>query len=124
LLIEHDTGHPDTYKAAIQAAVAKAVPAVTALIAFIPLIGAALATVAGPILQAAAPAIGAEINSLADFGDDVIGEATLALSAKEMVVLAARTPNSNFKNIGFKRETNLISGLGASYKVYFSLVPA
>jgi hypothetical protein len=124
VLIEHDTGHPDTYKAEIQAAVAKAVPVVTAVLAFIPFVGPVLAAVAGPILQVAAPVIGAEINRLADFGDDLIGQTTVALSAKEMVVLAARTPNSNFRNIGFKRETELISGLGASYKVYFGLVPA
>ncbi|MEJ7595481.1 MAG: hypothetical protein WKF77_28530 [Planctomycetaceae bacterium] len=57
-------------------------------------------------------------------GDDRIGETTLAISAKQMVVLAARTPNSEIKGIGFKLETPFLSGGGASYKVYFGLVPA
>jgi hypothetical protein len=41
-----------------------------------------------------------------------------------MVLLAARTNNSTFKGIGFKAETPLIAGDGASYKIYFGIIPA
>ena len=51
------------------------------------------------------------------------GSAVNTVSARQMVVLAARTGNSDFKGIGFKIETPLISGSGASYKLYFGLVP-
>lgn len=124
LLMENDQGDPDKYKAAMQSAVGVAATGVTALIAIIPLVGPVFATVAGPLLASVVPTIGAELNRLLDLGDDRIDETTLAVTAKQMVVLAARTPNSNFKNIGFKLETPLLSGDGASYKVYFGLVPA
>jgi hypothetical protein len=48
----------------------------------------------------------------------------VALSSKQMVVLAARTENSTFRGVGFKAETPLFDAEGASYKAYFGLVPA
>lgn len=83
-----------------------------------------LSSVAGPLLAAVAPTVGEELNNLLDMKDDKVGEATLAVSAKEMVVLAARTVNSWELGVGFKLVTPLISGAGASYKVYFGIVPA
>jgi hypothetical protein len=70
------------------------------------------------------PSIGGAISDLFDWGDDRIGGSNLTVSAKQMVLLAARTGNTNFWGIGYKLETGLISGLGASYKVYFGIVPA
>jgi hypothetical protein len=124
LLMEHDEDDPDKYKAAMQSAVGAAFTGVTALLAVVPILGPVLAGVAAPLFAAVTPTVGAELNRLLDMGDDKIGEATLAVSARQMVLLAARTPNSNFKNIGFKLETPLMSGDGASYKAYFGLVPA
>jgi hypothetical protein len=59
-----------------------------------------------------------------DWGDDRIGSATITLTARDMVLLAARTQNRDFNGIGFKVETPLIAGSGASYKAYYGLVPA
>ena len=64
------------------------------------------------------------VYSDVDGGDDRIGSGTTTLSARQMVLLAARTGNSNFNGIGFKAESPLISGSGASYKAYYGLVPA
>jgi hypothetical protein len=124
LLMEHDEEDPDKYKAAMQSAVGAAFTGVTALVAIIPVVGPVIATVAGPLLSAVTPTIATALNRALDLGDDKIGSATLALSAKQMVVLAARTGNSEEKNIGFKLVTPLLTGDGASYKVYFGLVPA
>lgn len=41
-----------------------------------------------------------------------------------MVVMATRTENRDFNGVGFKLESGLISGDGASYKAYFSVIPA
>jgi hypothetical protein len=124
LLMEHDEGDPNAYKSEMGKAVAAGFTGVGALIALIPAVGPVLAGVAAPIFGAVAPKVTDWLNQLAHFGDDKLGEATLAISAKQMVLLAARTPNSDFDGIGFKLETPLLSGDGASYKAYFGLVPA
>jgi hypothetical protein len=124
LLMEHDDGDPDKYKAAMQSAVGAAFTGITALIALIPVVGPIISTVAAPLLSVVAPAVGTELNRLLDTDDDKIGEATIALTAKQMVVLAARTANSVERAVGFKVVTPLLNGLGASYKVYFGIVPA
>lgn len=128
LMMEHDADDPDTYKAVMLSAVTAAFGGATALIAIIPAVGPFLAGPAGLLFAKIAPNVAAELNSifvsLLDLNDDRLGEATLAISAKQMVVLAARTPNSNFYDIGYKLETSLLSGDGASYRAYFGLVPA
>jgi len=70
------------------------------------------------------PDLADAINDALDTGDDKIGSANVVLTGRQMVLLAARTQNSNHYGIGFKAETPLISGGGASYKAYFGLVPA
>jgi hypothetical protein len=124
LLMEHDEDEPDKYKAAMAGAVSAAFTGVTALMTLIPVAGPVLAGVAAPLLGAVAPKVSQALNDALDLQDDKIGEATLAVSAKEMVVLAARTGNSWERGVGFKLVTPLLSGGGASYKVYFGIVPA
>lgn len=124
LLMEHDDDDPDRYKAAMQAGVGAAATGVTALVTLIPFVGPVLATGAAPLLAAVVPKVADALNKLLDLKDDKLGETTLALSAKEMVILAARTVNSNFRSIGFKRETELLTGDNAAYKVYFGFTPA
>jgi hypothetical protein len=125
-VIEHDAGNPDTYKGLVQTAVTKAATHIAPFLTFIPVVGPVLSVVAPLVIEVFGPALGAELNSLFDLGDEVIGRIhggrrVLVFSPKEMVLLAARTPKSTFNNIGFKRETELFSGEGASYKVYFSV---
>jgi len=108
----------------VKEGVGAAAAGVTALVTLIPGVGPILAVGVGPGLAAATPLLAQELNRVFDFGDDKIGTALLTLSAKSMVLLAARTPNSSFLGIGFKAETALISGQGASYKAYFGVDPA
>jgi LGFP repeat len=124
MLMEHDEGDPDKYKAAMGVAVEKAFQGVAEVIELIPVVGAGLADAAGPALQEVAPDVTEELNRLLDLGDDKLGAVTTSLTPKQMVVLAARTQNSNERGVGFKVATPLISGDGASYKVYYGLVPA
>ena len=123
LIVEHDEEDPDKYKTAMQASVGAAFAGVTTLIAIIPVVGPFIAAVAGPLLAAVTPKVGEELNSLLDLGDDPIDLKTVAMSAKDMVLLAARTTSTEEKGITYKVTTPLLSGHGASYKAYFDLVP-
>lgn len=122
-LMENDEGDPDKYRKEITKAVQKAHELGTAACLFIPIIGAGIAAVLGPLIQKFVPAIGKGINDLFDFGDDIIGSQTITLTGKEMLLLV-RQANNTSKNIGFKFSTNNLRGENANYKVYFGLVPA
>jgi hypothetical protein len=124
VLMENDFGDPNVYRADIEKVVNDVHAVGTMALGLIPIVGPIIASVAGPGLGILMPQIAGAINNLFDFGDDRIGGATVTLSAKQMVLLAARTNNSTFNGIGFKAETPLIAGDGASYKIYFGIVPA
>ncbi len=124
VLMENDFGDPDRYKKQVQDVVMAVHTAGTLALGLIPVVGPIIAAIAGPALGSLMPSIGGAISDAFDWGDDSIGGSTVTLSARQMVVLAARTQNSDFKNIGYKVESGLISGSGASYKVYFGIVPA
>jgi hypothetical protein len=124
VLMENDFGSPDRYKDEVQAAVMAVHVAGTAALGLIPTVGPIIAAIAGPALGKLMPKVGGAISDLFDWGDDRIGGSNMTVSAKQMVLLAARTPNSSFQGIGYKLESGLISGEGASYKVYFGVVPA
>lgn len=121
--MENDFGNPDKYKEEVQKVVMGVHSVGTAALGLIPGVGPIIAGIAGPALGSLMPGIRGAISDWLDFGDDRIGSAVNTVSARQMVVLAARTGNSDFKGIGFKIETPLISGSGASYKLYFGLVP-
>lgn len=124
LLMEHDEANPDKYKSAMESAVALGFKGLTTLIEFIPGVGPIISAVADPILAAVAPGVSKELHKALNLGDDRIGAVTLALTAKQMIVLAARTTNSVERGVGFKVATPLLSAHGADYKVYFGIVPA
>jgi len=124
VLMEHDFGDPNRYKDQVVGVVSGVHAAGTLALGLIPVAGPIIAAVAGPALGSLMPGLGSAINDAFDWGDDRIGSTTITLSAREMVLLAARTSNSRHGAIGFKRESALISGSGASYKVYLGVVPA
>ncbi len=124
VLMENDFGDPNKYKEEVQKVVMGVHTAGTLALGLIPVVGPFVAAVAGPALGSLMPSIGGAINDLFDWGDDRIGGFTLTVSAKQMVLLAARTGNTVFDGIGYKLESGLIAGSGASYKVYFGIVPA
>lgn len=124
VLMEHDEGDPDKYKEEITLAVKVHHEAGKIALGEIPIVGQLAAAAAEYFLDDLMPDISEAINDLFGAGDDRIGASTVTLSPKEMVVLATRTANTTFNNIGFKAQTDWISGLGGSYKLYFGLVPA
>lgn len=124
VLMENDFGDPNRYKKQVQDVVMGVHTAGTIALGLIPVAGPIIAAIAGPSLGALMPSIGGALSDAFDWGDDRLGSANFTLSAKQMVLLAARTPNSTFKGIGFKAESALISGQGASYKAYYGIVPA
>lgn len=121
-IMEHDEGDPNKYLSQVKGGVEAASKGIATVVSFIPVVGPILGQAIGSGLAAAKDAIAGALNSIFDFGDDVIGRATTTLSPKRMVVLAARTGNSTYKGIGYKAESDLISGSGASYKTYFGII--
>lgn len=124
VMMEHDAGDPDKYKAEVQKTVMAVHEVGTLALNLIPVVGPAIAAIAGPALGSLMPSIGGAISDAFDWGDDRIGGVNVTVPAKRMVLLAARTANTVFEGIGYKIETELISGDGASYKLYFGIVPA
>lgn len=122
LLMEHDEGDPEKYKAAVTAGVAAGSSALTAGIAAIPYVGPFIAPVAAAVFLKIGPDVISAVNDLIGAGDDVLGNTVLHLTAKQMVVLSARTVNQNQWGIGWKAETENLTGQGSDYKVYFGLV--
>lgn len=124
LIMEHDDENPDRFKDAMSAAVAAAATGVTGAVVAIPAVGGLLATVVGPLLASAVPVISSTLNDALDLADDTIGYGNFVLTAKDMVVMATRRPVENAHGVGYKVQTPLISGDGASYKACYSVVPA
>ena len=124
ILMENDFGDPDRYRTEIQTVVNAAHAVGTAALGLIPVVGPFVAAVAGPALGALMPKVGKALNDLLDTDDDNLGTIEITWSAKQMVLLAAQTGNQEFDGIGYKAESPLISGEGASYKLYFGIVPA
>lgn len=124
VLMESDFGDPNKYRDQVIQVVTGVHTAGTLALGLIPGVGPVIAAIAGPALGSLMPALGGAISDAFDWGDDRLGSATVTFSARELVLLAARTPNSTFGGIGYKRESALISGEGASYKVYLGVVPA
>ena len=122
LLMEHDEGDPEMYKSAVTAGVAAGSGALALGIGAVPFLGPFLAPVAAGILAKIAPDVISAIDDLIGAGDDVLGTTVLYLTAKQMVVLAARTVNQDQWGIGWKAATESLTGQGSEYKVYFGLV--
>lgn len=128
VLMEHDEADPNKYRAIVGQAVDKAMeklaPVIAKLVGPVPVVGPVLALAASEGLPLLVPTISDFLNDLLGTDDEVLGMPVINITAKQMVVLSARTLNSNVNGVGFKVETPLISSQGASYKVYFGLVTA
>jgi hypothetical protein len=117
VLMEHDLSDPSKYQETTRVVVEQASKAVAMGIGAIPYVGPFL----GPLAEAGLKAIGPDIVEALDnafnFSDDYIGIGTFMISTKQMVTLA-RAPKKNYKGILWDLDSPLISGQGASYKVY------
>lgn len=121
VLMENDFGDPDKYKAEVQKAVDSAHQAGVAALGFIPVVGPAVAAIAGPVLGKLMPALGSFINKLFDWGDDRVGSAVLTLTGRDLVLLATRGKTDSNFGFPYRAQTPLISGGGASYKAFFDV---
>jgi hypothetical protein len=121
LLMEHDEDDPSKYKEAMRAAAAAGATALAGAIGLIPIVGAPLAVIAAPLLGAVAPTVADELHGLLDLGDDDLGSHNITLSAKQLIVHAARTQALDAYGISHKFETPSFTGQGATYKAYFDV---
>lgn len=123
-LMENDHGDPEKFRKEIQTAMTAAHTVGTAALGLIPVVGGAIAAVVGPLIQKFIPDVAKALNSFLGLGDDKIGSERIVLTGKDLILLARRTNNSNYKNVGYKFSTNNLRGHNANYKIYFGLVPA
>lgn len=123
ILMEHDDENPDRYKAAMEVSCRIAAGLLTAVIGTIPKFGLTLATLAAPILQELAKLLSEELNDLLNLEADTIGKTQIELTCKQMVEYAARKKDFVENGIKYKVATELLSGEGSSYKVYFRFPP-
>ena len=121
VLMENDFDDPDRYRDLVEQAVVTAAVGVTTAAAAVPYVGPLLALGVAAALEELNPLIIGAVNDVLDTADDRLGLEVVHLSAKQMVVLSARTPYSDLWGIGWKVETPLMSADGASYKAYFGL---
>lgn len=120
-LMEHDQGNPEQYRDVMQGVAASITAGAAQAVKLIPTVGPILGPAAGPLLSLLNPIIGDGLGKLLNLGDDIIGKGSIVLSAKEMVMMAVR-PNIVEKAVGHKIATPLLTGEGASYKLYFGNV--
>ena len=122
-LMEHDEGNRDKYTDDIAKAMTSVHSVGTTALGFIPVVGAGIAAVVGPLIQKFIPDLAKAVNNLFGFGDDEIGKHIITLTGKDMLVLARQNNGSMHRGIGFKFSTNNLRGENANYKVYFTLGP-
>ncbi|NIZ91638.1 LGFP repeat-containing protein [Kineococcus rubinsiae] len=117
-LMEHDFGDPEKFKPLVEEFVTEASKAVAEAVVYVPVVGPVLGEIAQKVLPKLEPVITDFLNALLDTGDDTLGNAAFALSARDMVVLAARTAPDVYYGVVSKRQSELLGGgAGASYKV-------
>lgn len=120
ILMEHDFGDVEKNRQEIEKWMKGAHKVGMSGLGYVPLIGPAIAALAGPVLEKLMPELGKAVFDMFNFGDDRIGSVKNIFSAKQMIILALQT-NKKFKNISYKFETSLIKGGGASYQVFYGI---
>ncbi len=123
-LWEHEFANPDKYKDTVQAAVTAASAAITAALPAVPVVGVALAAVAGPCWRLRGRT--SRRRSTAPSASPTITSAPRPCFIQRQADDRARrqdreTPGHT--EWGFKAETPLFSSDGATYKAYFGLGP-
>jgi hypothetical protein len=126
VLMEHDTGNPDTYREGIRKGVEEGAKRVAQVVAYVPYVGPFIAPIAEEVLKEIGPEIVEALNDVLDTKDDHIGTVTFQVTAKEMVTMARR-PLITERGIQHHKSSPLITGAddspgaGASYKVYVAV---
>lgn len=121
---EHDESDPKKYRGAVQASLSAAATGAGLALNLIPVVGTVISAIATPALTALANAAVDPLNELFDFGDDLIGRDHIVITAKHMILLAARYVDHTVFGVSMKYESKLLSGDGSSYKVGLGAWPA
>lgn len=130
LLMERDYENPEVYKStftkAFNAATEKINDKIKDEISNIPAGGyeSQIAKKTEDELKTAEAQLANFLYDALDLKDDKLGVFSRFLSAKEMIVMAAKMNNFYEKGVGFKFASDLMSRFGASYKVYFGIIPS
>lgn len=124
VLMENDHGDPQKIQNTITNVIQQMHNTGVIALGTIPVVGAGIAAVAGPLIQQLVPGTGKIVSDILGLGDDKIGEKVITLTGKDLILLAKNTNNSTFKNIGFKFSTEGIQGENAEYVIYFGCIPA
>jgi len=123
--MEHDFGSAEANRKIIEQAVMTNHEVGKFLLQFIPLVGPIISKVAGPALDKVMPKVANGIAAVLDLQDDLIGNDTIALSTKKLVLLATRGAVYKAEKIlPYKFESAMLQAGGARYKALFSVDPA
>lgn len=120
LLMEHDSGDKNAYRAQVEAAVQTALGGLAAGATAVagPAVGALVAWLG----QMGAPSIVSAINDALGTGDETIGNHVHTLSPRRLIEMAQAAPMTEQRIAAFKfGQEPLLSGHDASYKVYFDV---
>lgn len=120
MLFEHDLSDPDKYRETVEVSVEQASNGAAAAIALVPYVGPFIAPVAKAVLKAIGPDVVEFFNDLIGGEDDFLDDTSFMVSPKDMVRLT-RVERNNFRGIMWHQDSPLMSGGGASYKVYISV---
>jgi hypothetical protein len=123
ILMEQDHGNPAQLQQQLTDALQKAHKFGVEAFKLIPIVGSGIAAVVGPLIQHFIPNISQAIGNLF-IADDLIGSQNITLTGKDLLLLARRTNNSVYKNVGYKFSTSHIKGHKADYIIYFGIEPA
>ncbi|GAA1998724.1 hypothetical protein [Microbacterium pumilum] len=115
--MEQDQGDPAEIQAKIAGAFASVGGAVGTVVslAATPAAGGVVITVAGALA-----AISAVVVPLVASQDDVLGDTSMMISAKTLVT-SYMVPRKTDRNVVYDVSSDMISGDGANYKVYFTI---
>lgn len=123
--MEHDFGSAEANRKIIEQAVMTNHEVGKFLLQFIPLVGPIISKIAGPALDKVMPKVANGIAAVLDLQDDLIGNDTIALSTKKLVLLATRGAVYKAEKIlPYKFESAMLQAGGARYKALFSVDPA
>lgn len=117
-LAEHDEGDPNKFREHVKGGVEKTGEKIDEAITKAPAVGSVLGPIVGIALAIAGPTLTDLVNGLLGTGDDHIGTTHMVLTVKDMLQLA-NSDRRDFEGIMAHLESPLISGDGASYKIYF-----
>jgi hypothetical protein len=117
-IFEHNLGNPDVFLPKLEQALRDA-GKVMAEADEVPLIGDVVALL-GKAMQEWAKEIAAALNAVLGLEDDLINGITRFITIKELVTLAVGQPRHAYE-LDFNIESDLISGRGASYKVFLQV---